>query len=760
MGKQATENDPQVSQFRRWTTAVSDAPVLHRREKDRLISTLPIWHRKEHRRRLEAEWQQVEQQARRDADKLAAAHQDVVKACRRALERLLDSSPARLKGKVDDELAILTRAEVALTEVRRAGAALEIDAAGRAMVDADRQLWPLGRQLTVAVTRELKTAAFSRELQAELASNQAERRRVRLEAERLREGQARPAMFAAAVASHHLMAEGIELLAQVLGQQTESSDAGRRAKIGADNALRLIPPQDLERFDEVGGLEQVKLLLRRSLSAQLESRDEAVRYGVQQNTVLLYGPPGTGKTLLARAVAGQYGLRFLRMAPAVIASPYPHETARNLARVFETAAESAPCLLFLDEVDSLGSARSGLPSAEHRELVTQLMTLLEEYRGIPGLVIMGATNALELLDPAMREGRFDTKIPVPLPDTESRVEILEIHLRRRSETVAWDDLDLLAVARGTAGRSGATLATLVSMAAEKALAERREIAQTDLMGAIREREARDRTKLEQPVTWSDVVLTAELEERLRDLMELLQHPEMAEALGITPPPGVVLYGPPGTGKTTIAKALATEVRASFYEMSAADVMSKWVGESEERVAKLFSRARETRPSIVFIDEIDALLKRRTVSSVAPWEERLVSQFLRELDGLQAATGVFLVGATNRLDIIDEAVTHRRLTPIEVGLPDVDGRRRLLELLFAKTPLADDVDVAGLASETEGLSGADLKRMRDEVGLKALSSGVRAGRGPDELVVTSVHLNDWLKQRRKAVSPLVAGRREE
>jgi len=745
--------DPRVTQFKRMAAVVTHEQLLHHLEKEELAGKEPLWRRGRARKELDAAAAAVEARAAADVERLLAAYAEVIAELEAALDRLRAVASSRLRGKVDDERQRLTRARASLTEAGAAVPGFDFAVIGKAVQDADRELWSFGGPLVLELNQHLQTSAVGRELQAALAANQEERRVARLHVQDVGKREGSPEALMASISAYRLMAEGLDLVTSALGKQASApAPPSKASKVGAENTVRVVPPQELERLEQVGGLDKVKLLLRRSLGAQLENADEAARYGVRQNSVLLYGPPGTGKTLLARAVAGEYGLRFIRVTPAAVASPYQHETARNLARVFDLARQSVPCLLFLDEVDAIGSARSGLPSAEHRELVTQLLTALEEFRGVPGLVIMGATNAIEQLDPALREGRFDTKIPVPLPDGEARREILEIHLRQRAATVAWEDLNLDEVVARTTGRSGAALQTLVSMAAEEALSQRRQIGQQQLLGAIGEREGRDRTALEKPIRWEDVVLPGDLEQRLKDILQLLQHPDVAETLGISPPAGVLLYGPPGTGKTTIAKALATEVNASFYEMSAADLLSKWVGESEERVAKLFATARDNRPSIIFIDEVDALLRRRSASSAAPWEERVVSQFLRELDGLRESTGVFLVGATNRLDIIDEAVRGRRLTPLEVPLPELAGRRALLERLFAKVPLSDEVKFDELARATDGMSGADLKRLRDEVGLKAMRRNMDAGGDTAGIQVTPADFYASLQERKTAVVP--------
>lgn len=229
------------------------------------------------------------------------------------------------------------------------------------------------------------------------------------------------------------------------------------------------------------------------------------------------------------------------------------------------------------------------------------------------------------------------------------------------------------------------------------------------------------------VAWCDVVLPDPAREQLTDLVKVFSQPEIARSLGIQAPPGILLHGPPGTGKTTIARALAREVEASFFESSAMDLLARWADESEDRVAKLFTRARANRPSIVFVDEIDGLLRARGAESANRWEERVVSLFLRELEGLSGGSGVLLVGATNRPDVIDPTLLDRRLTPVEVPLPNGDGRLQLLRRFLAGVSLGPDVDLRELASATEGMSGADLKRLRDLAGTRTL--GARSTPGP-------------------------------
>ena len=717
--------DPRVNSYRRLAAALTSVPLLHPAEKQAAVEAIPFLRRRRERPVLESEWLAREAEATSEAIEVIADFEGAARRLGDALGRLAQLRRQRLFGKVEEEQTRVQRCAGRLAEARSAVVTGDFAVAGKAVQDAERQLFAVGGgPLMVALNQELTQAAFSRARKDDLASAVERRREAQAGVEAARSRSERAALLAS-VPSFDRLAEFLDLVAAVLGEQ--AATAAPRPQAGGDAVTRVIPPQDLETFDDVGGLDEVKARLRRTVGMILERPRDAARMSVVHNGMLLYGPPGTGKTLLARALAGEYGLRFIRFSPAAVASSYAHEPARKLRELFTLAEQSAPCVLFLDEIELIGARRDAATSADARELTTQLLNSLEDSRAFPGLVIMGATNQIDVLDPALREGRFDTRVAVPLPEMEARRAILEVHLKRRSHLVDWQAVNVDEIAQVTSGRSGAALSGIVTGAAERALHNGGLIGQQDLLFAIDERSGQDRAQtFEEKVTWSDVVLPRNTQERLQEILTVFQNPELGRQLGVSPPAGVLLYGPPGTGKTTIAKALASEVRASFYEQSAADLLSKYVGESEERVSRLFARAREQRPSIIFIDEIDALLKRRSADSVAPWEERVVSQFLRELDGLVSGTGVLLVGATNRVDIIDEAVRERRLVAIEVPLPDGAGRRKLLDLVTQGVRLAATVDLGELAEMTEGMSGADLKAIRNAAGMKALTRAARDG----------------------------------
>jgi transitional endoplasmic reticulum ATPase len=743
---------PEVSLYKRNATHITSHQVLHELEKQAEIEALPFLKRKQLRANLEAKWAAEEASAVGGALEVVDELLGVAKDLSGSLDALAALKIPDLLGKVEGEQLRLSGVQ---TQLEAAHESLkgprDFGAAGAAVDEAARELWHAGGPLVVVLNQALSQAAIGKEQRAKLQDNVSRRQAAKSKLEQIRRDEGPIAGLLAAVEVHRFEAQGFLLAAEILGSQVKGADQVR-TKVGRDTSLRVIQPQDLETFDDVGGLEEIKDQLRSTVGTILERPDEAARYHVVHNGILFHGPPGTGKTLLSRALAGEYGMRYIRFSPASIASAYVHEAAANLHKIFEIARENVPCLLFLDEVDTIASARDDQPSADHREVVTQLMTSLEEFRNVPGLVIAAATNSIDRLDPGLREGRFDTKILVPLPDPTGRASVIKVHLDRRGDAVDWSGIDLEELARQTHGRNAAALEGFVSHAAQGALRAGNSISQEHLMEALRQREGKDRVSLDIPVTWGDVVLPEETREQLMEMLNVFAHPELARSIGVSPPAGILLYGPPGTGKTTIARAMATELAASFYELSAADLLSKWVGESEERVKKLFSKARANRPSIIFIDEIDALLRRRSSSSGSPWEERVISQFLSELDGLHSsAEGVLLVGATNRLDIIDPAISGRRLTPVEVALPDAVGRMQLLRVLCKSMKFGEDVDLKWVAAGTEGMSGADLKRLRDAAGMKALSRVARTGGTNGDVAVLMADIKSVLEAQKNRAS---------
>ncbi len=507
-----------------------------------------------------------------------------------------------------------------------------------------------------------------------------------------------------------------------------STEVARTAPAGLFKVQR---PDQLPTFADVGGMTVLKDLLADTFGLLLAYSEEAERYRITFNGILLHGPPGVGKTFVARATAGEFALNFVHVVTGDLISKWLGESAKNVAAAFRYAAANVPCVLFFDEFDSVAQRRDDEPDNESRRVVNQLLSSLEEYREVGELVVMAATNRLEQLDPAVvRPGRFDKHVRVDLPDPAARRAVLLAQLRGRPLA---DDLDLDGVVERTEGLTPAALAAVVEAAALAAFRESTTSGRTTpitsagLLGALLARGGADR-----PVatahSWDDVILDGRTKTELQQLQRLIQDPELARRFGVDPPSGLLLAGPPGTGKTTVARVLAAEARCSFYSVSAADLTSKWVGESEQRIQALFARARDNAPSIVFLDELDALAGRRLQNR--DLGDRQLTQLLTEIDGLSSRPGVFVIGATNRPDMLDHAMTRggRLSRTITIPLPPLDARLAILELNAKRMPLGD-VDLARVARVTEGLSGGDLKAVCQHAAINAMmraSSGQGVG----------------------------------
>jgi transitional endoplasmic reticulum ATPase len=503
------------------------------------------------------------------------------------------------------------------------------------------------------------------------------------------------------------------------------------------------PPEELTTFTDVGGMDTLKQEVRDTVGLMLEHPEDADRFGIEWNGMLLHGPPGVGKTFIAAAIAGEYRMNFIHVSTGDLVSGIQGGSAQNVEKAFNTALDHLPCLLFFDEFDSVAQRRDSNPDQEARRTVNQLLTSLEANRDERRLLVMAATNSIDHLDPAIiRPGRFDRHVRIDLPDAGARRGILEAELDDRPVV---ENIDLDELVRRTEGMTPATIEKVVDAAA---LAVFREAAQTGeqlqvdtphLLAAIEELGGDDRPTVEH-WNWDSLVLDADIKTQLQQLQAIIEDPESARKYGIDPPTGLLLAGPPGTGKTTVAKVLAAQAHCSFYPVSGADVMSKWVGESEGNIRRLFERARANRPSIVFIDEIDAIAGRRGTVEV---HDTHVNQLLAEIDGVSGQRGVFVIGATNRPDQIDPAMLRggRLSRTIVLGLPDEAARAALLALHTARMPTVE-VRLDELARETEGLSPADLKALCQEAGLVAMTRGEPAG-----AAVTHADFTEALKRHR-------------
>ena len=504
-------------------------------------------------------------------------------------------------------------------------------------------------------------------------------------------------------------------------------------------------------YDDLGGMRDTIDALREMVELPLRHPELFQRLGVDPpKGVLLHGPPGTGKTLLARAVANESAAKFFHIAgPEIMGSAYG-ESERRLREMFEEAAQSAPSIIFIDEIDSIAPKRSQVTGEAEKRLVAQLLTLLDGMEPRQNTVVIAATNRPEAIDEALRRpGRFDREIVVGVPDEPGRREILGIHTRGMplAPDVSLDDL-----ARRTYGFVGADLAALSREAALEAV--RRIMPKLNLSEdtipneildtlSVERRDFDNALKRVQPsamrevmveaptIGWDDIGGLDQASDRLKEGVELpLKHPEAFRRLGIRPAKGFLLYGPPGTGKTLLAKAAARESQANFIATKSSDLLSKWYGESEQQIARLFSRARQVAPTIIFIDELDSLVPARGGGLGEPQvTERVVNTILAEMDGLEELQNVVVIGATNRPTLIDPALLRpgRFDELIYVGTPDTAGRRRILAIHTRNMPLADDVDLESLAKRTERFTGADLEDLVRRAGLTALRRGLDIGK---------------------------------
>ena len=548
--------------------------------------------------------------------------------------------------------------------------------------------------------------------------------------------------------------------------------------IDANTVVELLPEyteQHGERradvtYDDLGGMRSTIDALREMVELPLRHPELFQRLGVDPpKGVLLHGPPGTGKTRLARAVANESDAQFFHIAgPEIMGSAYG-ESEKKLRELFEEAGQAAPSIIFIDEIDSIAPKRGQVSGEAEKRLVAQLLTLMDGLEPRQNLVVIAATNRPEAIDEALRRpGRFDREIVVGVPDETGRREILGIHTRGMPLA---DGVDLDGLARRTYGFVGADLAALTREAALETV--RRIMPELSLADGTIPTEVLDKLsvlasdfdealKRVQPsamrevmvqvptIGWDDVGGLDQAAAKLKEGVELpLKHPDAFKRLGIRPAKGFLLYGPPGTGKTLLAKAAARESQANFIATKSSDLLSKWYGESEQQISRLFARARQVAPTVIFIDELDSLVPARGGGLGEPQvTERVVNTILAEMDGLEELQGVVLIGATNRPNLIDPALLRpgRLDELVYVGPPDVAGRRRILAIHAKGMPLGPDVDLETLARRTERFTGADLEDLTRRAGLTALR------RDLNNTEVTMADFEAALTETRASVTP--------
>ncbi|WP_438727578.1 CDC48 family AAA ATPase [Parasphingorhabdus sp. DH2-15] len=553
--------------------------------------------------------------------------------------------------------------------------------------------------------------------------------------------------------------------------------------IAADTEVELRPeyeePKDARRadvtYDDIGGMSETIDQLREMVELPLRYPELFTRLGVDPpRGVLLHGPPGTGKTRLARAVANESDAEFFLInGPEIMGSAYG-ESEKKLREVFEAATKAAPSILFIDEIDSIAPKRERVQGEAEKRLVAQLLTLMDGLESRVNLVVIAATNRPDAIDEALRRpGRFDREIIVGVPDETGRREIFGIHTRGMP---LYSDVNLNELARTTFGFVGADIAALTREAAIEAVRrimpkinlEEQTVPQEvlddlcvnrdDFMEAIKrvQPSAMREVMVQAPdVSWSDIGGLDEAQAKLKEGVELpLKNPDAFARLGIRPAKGFLLYGPPGTGKTLLAKAVAKESHANFIATKSSDMLSKWYGESEQQIARLFARARQVAPTVIFIDEIDSLVPARGGGMGEPQvTERVVNTILAEMDGLEEMQSVVVIGATNRPNMVDPALLRpgRFDELVYVSVPDMGGRRRILSIHTSKMPLHNDVDLDKIAEMAEFYTGADLEDLVRRAGLFALRE-----RGFDsadiDIEVEHKHFMQALKASRPSVTP--------
>jgi transitional endoplasmic reticulum ATPase len=496
-------------------------------------------------------------------------------------------------------------------------------------------------------------------------------------------------------------------------------------------------------YDELGGLKNEVQKIREMVELPMRHPELFDKIGVEApKGVLLYGPPGTGKTLLAKAVAGETNAHFISLSGPEIMGKHYGESEERIREIFTQAEENAPSIIFIDEIDSIAPKRDEVSGELEKRIVSQLLTLMDGMKSRGKVVVIAATNRPDSIDPALRRpGRFDREIEIGIPDDEGRFDILSIHTRGMPID---EKVDLKQISKTTHGFVGADLEVLSKEAAMKSLRrilpeidydeekisseilEKIQITSDDFRDALKEvsPSALREVQVQVPnVSWDDVGGLDELKEELKEAVEWpIKYKDAYDYVDIESPKGILLHGPPGTGKTLIAKALAKMTESNFISIKGPELLSKWVGESEKGVREIFRKARQAAPCIIFLDEVDALVPRRgSGGSDSHVTENVVSQILTEIDGLEELNNVLIIGATNRLDIVDEALLRpgRFDRIIKVPNPDEKGRQHIFEIHTKSKPLGSDVKISEIVKLTDDFSGAEIAAVANRAAIAAL-----------------------------------------
>jgi transitional endoplasmic reticulum ATPase len=562
--------------------------------------------------------------------------------------------------------------------------------------------------------------------------------------------------------------------------QTGESGAGTAVNDGTPSVT----------YEDIGGLDEELEQVREMVELPMRHPELFQQLGIEPpKGVLLHGPPGTGKTLMAKAVASEIDAHFSNISGPEIMSKYYGESEEQLREVFEEAEENAPAIVFIDEIDSIAPKRGETSGDVERRVVAQLLSLMDGLDERGDVIVIGATNRVDALDPALRRGgRFDREIEIGVPDKAGRKEILQVHTRGMPLV---DGIDLDQYAENTHGFVGADLASLAKESAMNALRRIRpelDLEQDEIDADILESMSVTRADLKDALkgitpsamrevfvevpdtTWNSVGGLEDTKERLRETIQWpLDYPEVFKTMDMEAAKGVLLYGPPGTGKTLMAKAIANEANSNFISIKGPELLNKYVGESEKGVREVFEKARSNAPTVVFFDEVDSIAgERGRGMGDSGVGERVVSQLLTELDGLEELEDVVVIATTNRPDLIDSALLRpgRLDRHVHVPVPDGDARRAILEVHTRDKPLADDVDLDKVAADTEGYVGADIEAVTREASMAATREFINsvepeeAAQSVGNVRITRAHFEEALDEVGPSVDEDTRERYEE
>ena len=550
----------------------------------------------------------------------------------------------------------------------------------------------------------------------------------------------------------------------VITENTEISLSSKAVDISEESIPQIT-------YEDIGGLKEEVKKVREMVELPIKRPEIFSRLGIEPpKGVLLYGPPGTGKTLLAKAVANESDAHFILLNGPEIMSKFYGESEKKIREIFDEAEKNAPSIIFIDEIDAIAPKREESGGEVERRVVSQLLTMMDGLQSRGRVVVIGATNRQNAVDPALRRpGRFDREVEISVPDREGRLSILKIHTRGMPLTKT---VNLEELARKTHGFVGADINSLAKEAAMNVLRrnihkfnleEDEEIPQETLnelrvskkdfdeaLKIVRPSAMRE-VLVETPSTkWDDIGGVDKVKQDLKEAVEWpLKFPDSFTRMGIAPPKGVLLYGPPGTGKTLLAKAVANESESNFIQVKGPSLLSMWVGKSEEGVRKIFERARQVSPCIIFFDEIDSLASKRggAIGGGAKVTENVLNQLLAEMDGIEDLKNVIVIGATNRPDILDPALMRpgRFDRIVYVPVPTKEGRLQILKIHTKNMPLDKSIKLDTLAEDTEGYTGADIEALAREAAMLALRENI------ETKIVRKKHFEEAMKKVHPSVS---------